>query len=212
MSAQGLIQEVRKRSGWSIFMGVLSAILGLLLIAYPLATATITTVLLGWTLIFVAIAQFVFALHSQTPGSFFLKLLSGALYGITGMALAFAPLALEALTALLGTLLLVQAGLATATAFQIRPLEGWGWFLFDAAASFALGVLILVKWPSSSVWAIGTLVGATVLVGGISRTVIASKIRSGANTVDRGVRRAAQVGREPWVEMLASQPKPHSEN
>jgi uncharacterized membrane protein HdeD (DUF308 family) len=191
MSTPGLIQETKKRSGWSIFLGVLSAILGLFLIAYPLATATITTVLLAWTLIFVGIAQFVFAIHSQTPGNFFLKLLSGAVYGIAGCALAFAPLeGVEALTALLGTLLLVQAGLATVTAFQIRPVKGWGWFLFDAAASFALGVLIIVKWPSSSLWAIGTLVGVAVLMGGISRIVVAAKIRSGASSVEHTLRAA----------------------
>jgi len=193
MTSPNFIQETKSRSGWSIFMGVLSAALGLFLIAYPLATATITTVLLGWTLIFVGIAQFVFALHSQTPGNFFLKALAGALYGITGFALAFVPLAgVEALTALLGVILLVQAGLATATAFQIRPLDGWGWFLFDAATSFFLGILILVKWPSSSVWAIGTLVGAAVLMGGISRTVVAAKIRSGAGKVDRAIQTATQ--------------------
>jgi uncharacterized membrane protein HdeD (DUF308 family) len=188
MSSPNLIQEVKNRSGWSIFTGVLSAVLGLFLIAYPLATATITTVLLGWTLIFVGIVQFVFALHSQTPGNFFLKVLVCALYGITGIALTFAPTAgVEALTALLGTLLLVQAGLATTTAFQVRPLDGWGWFLFDAATSFFLGILILVKWPSSSVWALGTLVGGAVLMGGISRTVVASRIRSGAGKVDRAI-------------------------
>jgi uncharacterized membrane protein HdeD (DUF308 family) len=193
MSTPSLIQEAKKRSGWSIFMGVLSAALGLFLIAYPLTTATITTVLLGWTLIFVGIAQFVFALHSQTPGNFFLKILAGGLYGITGIALVFFPMeGVEALTALLGTLLLVQAGLATGTAFQVRPLDGWGWFLFDAVTSFFLGILILFKWPSSSVWAIGTLVGAAVLMGGISRTVVASKIRSGAGKVDRAIQTATQ--------------------
>jgi uncharacterized membrane protein HdeD (DUF308 family) len=194
MSTPSLIQEVRKRSGWSIFMGVLSAALGLFLIAYPMATATIATVLLGWTLIFVGIAQFVFALHSQTPGNLLLKLLGGVLYGITGVALAFAPVAgVEALTALLGTLLLVQAGLATVTAFQIRPLDGWGWYLFDAIVSFALGMLIIVKWPSSSMWAIGTLVGTAVVMGGISRIVLASKVRSGASTVDRAVQQITQA-------------------
>jgi uncharacterized membrane protein HdeD (DUF308 family) len=194
MSEQSPIQNAKNRSGWSIFMGILSATLGVFLIAYPLATATITTVLLAWTLIFVGIAQFVFALHSRTPGNFFLKLLSGAVYGIAGCALAFAPFeGVEALTALLGTLLLVQAGLATVTAFQIRPIEGWGWFLFDAAASFALGVLIIVKWPSSSLWAIGTLVGVAVLMGGISRIVVASKIRGDANSVDRVFQQATQM-------------------
>jgi uncharacterized membrane protein HdeD (DUF308 family) len=194
MSSPSLIQEAKKRSGWSIFMGVLSAVLGAFLIAYPLATATITTMLLGWTLIFVGVAQFVFALHSTTPGNFFLKLLAGVIYGITGFALAFAPFSgVEALTVLLGTMLLVQAGLATATAFQVKPLDGWGWYLFDAAASFALGMLIIIKWPSSSAWAIGTLVGTAVLMGGISRIVIASKVRRGAGTVDRAVRQIAQI-------------------
>ena len=191
MPSPNLIQEVKKHSGWSIFMGVLSAALGVFLILYPLATATITTVLLGWVLIFVGIAQFVFALHSQTVGNFFLKVLLGSLYGITGAALAFFPFeGVEALTGLLGTLLLVQAGLLTVTAFQVKPLDGWGWFLADAIASLCMGILILAKWPSSSVWAIGTLVGVAVLMGGISRIVIASKIRSGASSVESAVRAA----------------------
>jgi len=62
--------------------------------------------------------------------------------------------------------------------------------LFDAAASFLIGMLILVQWPSSSVWAIGTLVGASVLLGGISRIMIAAKVRSGASSVERALHAA----------------------
>lgn len=192
MSTQSLAGEVKKRSGWSVFMGVLTAALGVFLIAYPLATATITTVLLGWVLIFVGIAEFVFALHSRTVGKFFLKLLLGVLYGVTGIALAFFPFeGVEALTGLLGTLLLIQAGVLTATAFQVKPVDGWGWFLADAAASLIMGILIIARWPSSSAWAIGTLVGVAVLMGGISRIMIASTIRRGASGVDSAVQRAA---------------------
>ena len=75
MPAKDLTEELKKRSAWSIFMGVLTAALGVFLIVYPLVTATITTVLLGWVLIFVGIALFVFALHSQTVGNFFVKIL-----------------------------------------------------------------------------------------------------------------------------------------
>lgn len=194
MSSPSLIQESKNRSGWSIFMGVLTAVLGIFLIAYPLATATVTTVLLAWTLVLAGIAQFVFALHSQTPGNFFLKLLGGILYAITGLVLAFAPLAgVEVLTLVLGASLLVQSVLAAVTAFQIRPVEGWGWYLFDAVASLALGVLIIVQWPSSSFWAIGTLVGVAVLMGGISRTAVAAKIRNGASRIDRAAQQIAQI-------------------
>jgi uncharacterized membrane protein HdeD (DUF308 family) len=186
MPAQDLAEELKKRFAWSIFMGVLTAALGVFLIIYPLATATITAVLLGWVLIFVGIALFVFALHSQTVGNFFLKILLGLLYGICGIALALFPVAgVAALTLMLGTLLLIQAGMLTAIAFQLKPVEGWGWFLADAATSLLLSVLIFAKWPSSAIWAMGTLVGVSVLMSGISRIMIATKIRSGAATMER---------------------------
>jgi len=191
MSTQSLTGEVKKRSVWSIFMGIVTAAVGCFLIVYPMATAAITTVLLGWALIFVGLAQFVFALYSQTVGNFFLKVLLSLVYGICGIALAFFPIAgVAALTGVLGTLLLIQAGLLTATAFQLRPVDGWGGFLFDAATNLLLGILILARWPSSSVWAIGTLVGVSVLMSGISRIMIATKIRSGAANVERFVRAA----------------------
>src|SRR5271170_1950636 len=115
--------EIKKRSAWSIAMGVLTAVLGMFLILYPFATAMITTVLLGWVLILVGVAQFVFALHTQTVGNFFLKVLLGILYVVAGIALAFLPIeGVIVLTGLLGTLLLVQAGLLIVTAFQTKPI------------------------------------------------------------------------------------------
>jgi uncharacterized membrane protein HdeD (DUF308 family) len=190
MSTQSSIVDFRRHANWSIFMGVLTALFGVFLIAYPLATATIATVLLGWVLIFVAIARIVFALHSQTVGKFFLNLMA-LLYGIAGIALAFFPFhGVAALTILLGRLFMVYGVLETATAFEIRPQEGWGWFLFDAVVSFLVGIFILAKWPSSSVWAIGTLVGVAVLMGGISRIMIAAKIRSGISGAERVIRAA----------------------
>jgi uncharacterized membrane protein HdeD (DUF308 family) len=192
MATQNLTDDLKKHSRWSIFMGVLTAALGVFLIAYPLATATITTVLLGAVLILVGVAEFIFALHSQTVGKFFLKVLLGLLYGAAGLALAFFPLGgVAVLTGLLGTLLLVYAGLATAAAFQMRPVEGWGWFLFEAIVSFLLGILILSRWPSSSMWAIGTLVGVAILASGIARIMLASKIRRGASSVEQTLRGAA---------------------
>jgi uncharacterized membrane protein HdeD (DUF308 family) len=194
MSTQSpsLADEIKKRSTWSILMGVVTAVLGVFLIAYPLTTATVTTLLIGWVLIFVAIAQFIFALHSQTVGKFFMKVLLGVIYGITGVALAFFPVTgVAVLTVILGSMLLVYGITATITAFQVRNIDGWGWFLFDGLATLLIGILILAKWPSSSLWAIGTLVGAAVLMGGISRIMIAAKIRRGLGDVERLTRRAA---------------------
>jgi len=192
MSTQSLTEDLKKRSTWSILMGVLTAILGVFLIIYPMATATVTTLLLGWVLIFVAIAQIVFALHSQTVGKFFLKVLLAVIYGIAGVALAFFPMAgVAALTVVLGSLLCAYGVVAIVGAFQMRAVDGWGWFLFDGLVTLLLGILILARWPSSSLWAIGTLVGVAVLMGGISRIMIAGKIRKVTGIAGGDFRRAA---------------------
>ena len=192
MSTQSLTNDIKKRSTWGIVMGVLTAILGVFLIAYPLATAAITTIVIGTILIIAAVAHVVFALHSHSAGRFFLKLLLAVLYGIVGLSLVFNPLiGVATLTVFLGSLLMVYGIVAAVTAFQMRPVDGWGWFLVDAIVTVLIGVLILSRWPTSSLWAIGTLVGVSVLMSGISRIMIASKIRGGAARVEDFTRRAA---------------------
>jgi len=184
-----ILDEVRSRSGWTIFMGVLTAALGIVLIVYPFATATATTVFVGSMLTLAGVAELFIALSSQTPGSFFLRFGLAVLYGFTGIVLLVHPFeGAESLTLFVGAVLVARAIVALIAAFKIRPLEGWGWFLADAIASGAAGGLILAKWPSSTSWAVGTLVGASVLVTGIARTAFAARIRQGASDVQRAVR------------------------
>ena len=184
-----ILDEVRSRSGWTIFMGVLTAALGIVLIVYPFATATATTVFVGSMLTLAGVAELFIALSSQTPGSFFLRFGLAVLYGFTGIVLLVHPFeGAESLTLFVGAVLVARAIVALIAAFKIRPLEGWGWFLADSIASGAAGGLILAKWPSSTSWAVGTLVGASVLVTGIARTAFAARVRQGASDVQRAVR------------------------
>jgi uncharacterized membrane protein HdeD (DUF308 family) len=189
MATNSLAGEVKRHSTWVIIMGIVIAFLGVLLIAYPYTAGVITTVLLGWVLILAGIAQFVFAFHSHAMGRFFWKALSAVIFVIAGIALAFFPVAgLATLTAMLGIFLLVEAGVLIVNAIQMRPIQGWGWFLFDGIASLLLGGLILFHWPNSSIWAIGTLIGFAVLFSGFSRIMLAGRVRDAASTVDHYMR------------------------
>jgi uncharacterized membrane protein HdeD (DUF308 family) len=176
-------------------MGVTTFMLGLFLLAYPLVTAApLTTVHFGWVLILVFIAQFIFALHLQTMESFLLIAMRSVLFGIAGGCLVFFPLtSVETLAALLVAMLLAGAGVEGVLALLLRPEEGRGWVVLDAAASFLMGAMILAGWAASSVWAMGTLAGVAVLVSGISRVMIATKMRGSVVTVvrEREYRRAA---------------------
>ncbi len=178
-------KDVKSNAGWGIVVGILTAFLGLLLLAYPLFAGTITTILIGWTLIIVAIFEVIQAFRANGVGDFFARLLLGLVYGFGGVVLLFHPLwGVAVLTVLLGTVLLFEAGATTVWAFQVRPVSGWGWLLVDAAITAILGLLILGHWPASSIWAIGTLVGVAVLMRGITRIALSIRLRAVANRVE----------------------------
>ena len=120
MATNTLSQEVSKRSGWSIFMGVLTAAVGLVMIIYPLATAAASTVFVGSALIVAGVAQSIFAFASGTAGKFFLNILLGILYGIAGISLVASPgIGLVTLTAVLGVMLIAEAVSETFMAFAL---------------------------------------------------------------------------------------------
>ncbi|HEY6305465.1 MAG TPA: HdeD family acid-resistance protein [Candidatus Angelobacter sp.] len=175
---RNLTSDVKSRAGLGIFLGIVTVALGILLMAYPLATATVTTILIGCILIITGVIDIVLALRAHTVGKFFLRLLLGIVYAFAGLLLLLYPLwGVAVLTVVLGVMLLFEAGLATVLAFQTRPASGWGWLLFDGAITLILGVLILAHWPSSAIWAMGTLVGAAVLVRGITRIALSAGLR-----------------------------------
>jgi uncharacterized membrane protein HdeD (DUF308 family) len=178
MTTDSLSREVSKRAGWSIFMGILTAAVGVAMIIYPLATAAASTVFVGSALIIAAVAQLIFAFSSQTAGRFFLKLLLGTLYGIAGVSLvAFPGIGVVTLTAMLGAMLIAEAVMETFIAFSLPSGSGRGGFLLNALCSVLLGLMIVLEWPISSMWAIGTLVGAALLFNGITRAVVSGRIR-----------------------------------
>jgi uncharacterized membrane protein HdeD (DUF308 family) len=178
-------RNVKSTAGWGIALGILTALLGVLLLAYPFFAGTVTTLVIGWTLIVVAIFEVVQAFSANGVGDFFARLLLGLVYGFGGVVLLRNPVwGVAVLTLLLGTVLLFEAGATAVWAFQVKPVSGWGWLLVDAVVTAILGLLILGHWPASSVWAIGTLVGVAVLMRGITRIGLSMGLRKVTNRVE----------------------------
>jgi uncharacterized membrane protein HdeD (DUF308 family) len=174
---------LKNRADLGIVLGILTAVLGLLLIAYPLFAATVTTIVIGCILVLAGVLEVVQALRVYTIGAFFRRLLLGVVYGFAGVVVLMYPLrGVATLTVALSVLLLFEALATAALAFQVKPVLGW--FLFDAAITAILGFLILVHWPASSIWAIGTLVGAAILIRGITRISLSTRLRSVAKKVE----------------------------
>jgi uncharacterized membrane protein HdeD (DUF308 family) len=56
-------------------------------------------------------------------------------------------------------------------------LPGSGWLLVDGIVTLILAIMIWRAWPSSSLWAIGTLVGISMVFSGCARLTISLAAR-----------------------------------
>ena len=186
MSTNTLSADVKKQSTLAIVMGVLTAAVGVAMILYPFATATVTTIFLGWSFIIAAVTTFVFAFNSPSAGAFFLNVLISLLYAIAGVALAVAPAAgVLSLTVALGLGLMIQGGIEFGVAIGLTSEPAFPWVITESLVTLALGLMILFQWPWSSAWAIGTMLGCGVLFAGISRIVIAATVHHDASEFEK---------------------------
>ena len=177
--ASGWTHEATKNAGWLIALGVLTILTGILAIASPLLSGLIVVVCIGIALTIGGCARTIAAFSAGSFGQDALAFVGGILILGVGLILAARPgVGLATLTLTLGACLLLDGISSTVLAFRLRPETGWGSMLFSAITSVILGFLLLREWPLSGVWAIGTLVGANLLVSGFSMISVGSAARS----------------------------------
>jgi uncharacterized membrane protein HdeD (DUF308 family) len=161
---------IKKASGWLIAISVVFIILGMLAIIEPGVAGLAVTLLVGWLLIFGGVAHFVAAFSGGGAGRVIWQVLIGIVYIVGGLYFLTHPLlGLGTLTLLLAVIILMEAVFEIIAYFRTRGEGGSGWLLVNALITLLLGGLIWLHWPSSSVWAIGTLVGVNLLMTGFSR-------------------------------------------
>ena len=87
------------------------------------------------------------------------------------------------LTLLLAILFLMEGVLDLILWWKMRSMEGSFWILVDAIVTLILGGMIYVHWPSSSVWALGTLVGISMIISGVTRIMLSLAVRRVASNL-----------------------------
>jgi len=169
---------LKKSLGWSIALSVLMILAGFLAIVVPPLAGIAVAVFVGWLLIFSGAAHLVFAWHTRTTGGIIWELLLGLAYIIVGFYILRDPVAgLASLTLALAIYLAVEGVLELVLSYQLRSMRGAGWLLFDGIVTLILSVMIWRTWPWSSAWAIGTLVGVSMIFSGTARLMISLAAR-----------------------------------
>jgi uncharacterized membrane protein HdeD (DUF308 family) len=175
---------LKRVSRASIVLSTLLIALGLLAIALPMATSIGVAVVIGWLVVFDGIVQLVHAFESKGVGHVIWKLLVGVLYLVAGAYLVAHPaLATAGLTLALGIFLFAE-GVTDVAAYLFTRKGGRSlWMLADGMITLVLGVMIWNRWPFGSLWIIGTLVGVSMVMTGITRLMMALSIRRAASHI-----------------------------
>jgi uncharacterized membrane protein HdeD (DUF308 family) len=169
---------VRQASTLSILWGVLLIILGMAAVASPFFAAVAVNVAVAWLVTLAGVVHIVLAFHAHGAGSLIWRLLVGIAYVFFGGYLIVHPvLGVASLTLVLASLFLIEGVLDFVLFFKMRPLRGSGWVLLDGIITLALGLMIYMQWPSSSAWAIGTLVGVSLIISGVTRVMLSLAVR-----------------------------------
>ena len=175
---------VKKMSGWYIAMAVGFIILGIFAIVEPGVAGLAVTILVGWLLIFGGGAHLVAAFSGGGAGRVIWQVLIGIVFIAGGIYYLMHPLlGLGTLTLILAVIILMAALFELIAFFASRGHAGSGWLLMNALITLFVGGLIWFHWPSSSVWAIGTLVGVNLLMTGFSRLMLGMTARRLASGV-----------------------------
>lgn len=174
-------QEIKARLRWTFPIGILTIVIGILSIIEPFTAAVAITVFLGFIFLINGIFHVTYAFLSRKLGSvwFILQFLLGTWYLIAGDVLLMNPIeGLVALTLIVGILFFINGVIQVISAFNIKPLHGWSWFLFSGLLGIILGILIWSNGPQISEWILGILVGVNLITNGLAVCMSSSVMRS----------------------------------
>lgn len=172
-----------KSIGWSIALSLFLILSGLVAILLPPLMGLGVTLYIGWLLLLSGVAHFVFAWKSHSAGAVLWEVLVGLVYLFAGGYLILHPLAgLLSLTLLLAIYLCIEGIFEIILGFKLTR-NGRFWMIAEGIVTLIVAIMIWRTWPSSTIWAIGTLVGISMIFSGFSRLMFSLACRrSLANT------------------------------
>jgi uncharacterized membrane protein HdeD (DUF308 family) len=171
---------LRAKWGWIVALGVVYLLAGLIALG-SVVTATVASVLVvGVMMIIAGVAEVFSAFQIKSWGKFLLWVLLGVLYIIAGFVTFENPLLAAALlTLILGASLVVSGIMRIILAFSMKRETPWVWGALSGVITLLLGLLILARWPVSSLYILGLFLGIDLIMAGAGWIGIGFGLRRG---------------------------------
>jgi len=158
---------LRAKWGWIVALGVVYLIAGFIALGSVVMATVASVFVVGVMMIVAGVAEIINAFQCKGWGKFLIWALLGVLYIVAGFITFENPLfAAVILTLLLGAALVASGIVRIFLAFSMKRESPWIWVLLSSLIMLVLGVLILARWPVSSVYVLGIFLGIDLVMAG----------------------------------------------
>ena len=146
-------------------LGILTAVVGVVLTAFPVVAAFALNLVIGVTLVVAGAERLI---ESRRPGNRALGLFLGVAGIVLGVLALLAPrLTLTVLVAVVGWSLLLTGVAGISTGIASRRRRGGVWLLVTGVPDVVVGVLALA-WPGVTIVVLSLLFGVRTLLAGVA--------------------------------------------
>ena len=158
---------LRAKWGWILALGIVYTIAGFIALGSVVMATAASVLIVGVMMIVAGVAEIINAFQCKGWGRFLIWALLGVLYIVAGFITFENPLlAAVVLTLLLGASLVASGIMRIILAFSMKREQPWMWVLLSSIVTLLLGLLILARWPVSSVYVLGIFLGIDLVMAG----------------------------------------------
>lgn len=155
-----------------IATSVVLLLIGAVGIALPQFMSMALGVFIGWLLLLAGVIVFFITWYGFRES--WLSWLKPFVLIVVALFILFNPIAAAAALGLMLAVYFLLDGFASVGfAWELRPLQGWGWLMVNGALSLILGAVFIIGWPFTSAWLVGLLVGISLFLDGLTLLMLA---------------------------------------
>lgn len=176
--------RLHKSWGWLLALGIVLILFGGLILTTPLGviTATLTTeIWIAAALVVGGVLQLAHGLSAADWSGRSWQMLGGLIFIAGGVLMFVYPtFGLVSLTMIVAATLVAQGITSLLVSGGVPDWAGRKWLILSAVVSIVAGLLVLFDLPTSAGWTLGTIVGAVLLLQGVSLTLLGLDVRRAA--------------------------------
>jgi uncharacterized membrane protein HdeD (DUF308 family) len=188
------------KGNWLLATGGILALLGVGSMIAPAVAGNAVVYLIGGLLLITGLIQLMAGWQAESWHEKLASLIHGGIATVGGIAVLAHPFyGLAALALVLAFFFAVEGVWKIFSSFSYRPVPGWIALLMSGVLDLILGILIWRQWPVSGSWAVGILVGISLLSTGIAFVTLAMTWKRAVDTVKNKI----EVAKERLAEKLA---------